>query len=147
MSRPATRLPRSFVVTICAALVLVCCASAASALARPGVERSLSRAKPAPQHLLIYAQEWSLWPSRTKLTAGTIDVQLWNRGEDAHDTRVRRLNSQGVMVGPVLAGVSVTPSGAIHTAVWHLKPGKYEIYCSLPGHLMMGMHAKLSVVG
>ena len=100
-----------------------------------------------PARLLVYAQEWSLSPSRATLPAGRVVVQLWNRGEDAHDTRVRRLNSQGVMVGPVLAGVSVTPSGAIHTAVWHLKPGKYEIYCSLPGHLMMGMHAKLSVVG
>jgi plastocyanin len=109
--------------------------------------RSLPAAKPAPAHLLIYAQEYSLWPSRTKLPAGTVDVQLWNRGQDAHDVRIRRLNPQGTMVGAVVGAVSVTPSGAIHTAVWHLKAGRYEIYCSLPGHMAMGMRAKLRVVG
>lgn len=98
-----------------------------------------------PAHLLIYAQEWSLWPSRTRLPAGTVDVQLWNRGQDAHDARIRRADGAGVMVGPVLAGVPVTPSGALHTAVWHLRAGRYEIYCSLPGHLMMGMHAYITV--
>jgi uncharacterized cupredoxin-like copper-binding protein len=108
---------------------------------------SAHAARPTPAHLLVYAQEWSLWPSRTTLPAGTVDVQLWNRGQDAHDVRVRRRNAQGVMVGAVLGGVSVTPSGDIHSAVWHLKAGRYEIYCSLPGHLMMGMHANLTVTG
>ncbi len=104
-------------------------------------------AKPYPAHLLVYAQEWSLWPSRTNLPAGTIDVQLWNRGEDSHDLRIRRRNAAGVMTGRVLGGVSVTPSGKVHSAVWHLSPGRYEIYCSLPGHLMMGMHADIRVTG
>jgi plastocyanin len=100
-----------------------------------------------PAHLLVYAQEWSLWPSRTRLAAGTIDVQLWNRGQDSHDVRVRRRSASGVMVGSVLAGVSITPSGDIHDAVWHLQAGRYELYCSLPGHLMMGMHANFTVTG
>ena len=115
-------------------------------LARPAAASAHPAAPKAPAHLLVYAQEWSLWPSRTKLPAGAIDVQLWNRGQDAHDLRVRRLNASAMMVGPVLGGVAVTLSGDIHTAVWHLKSGRYEIYCSLPGHLMMGMHTTITVV-
>ncbi len=99
----------------------------------------------APAHLLVYAQEWSLWPSTTKLPAGTIDVELWNRGQDAHDLRIRRLNGAGQMTGPIDGAVRVTPSGKISHAVWHLSSGRYELYCSLPGHIMMGMHARITI--
>ena len=113
----------------------------------PGVAGAGPRAGRAPAHLLVYAQEWSLWPSRTRVAAGTVEVQLWNRGQDAHDLRIRRLNRANVMVGRVLGAVSTTPSGDIHSAVWHLGAGRYELYCSLPGHLMMGMHTRITVVG
>ena len=35
-----------------------------------------------PARLLVYAQEWSLQPSRASLPAGPVVVQLWNRGQD-----------------------------------------------------------------
>jgi uncharacterized cupredoxin-like copper-binding protein len=106
---------------------------------------SAATSKPAPSHLLVYAQEWSLWPSRTSVPAGTVIVQLWNRGQDMHDLRIRRLDARGQMVGPVLDGVRITLSGQVSQATWHLKAGHYEIYCSMPGHLAMGMHTRLTV--
>jgi uncharacterized cupredoxin-like copper-binding protein len=36
--------------------------------------------------------------------------------------------------------------GHISDATWHLKAGHYELYCSMPGHLQLGMHAKLTVM-
>ncbi|MGH2888551.1 MAG: hypothetical protein ACRDNJ_02885 [Solirubrobacteraceae bacterium] len=98
-----------------------------------------------PARLLVDAQEWSLWPSRRSVPAGAVIVQLWNRGQDAHDLRIRRLDTRGRMVGRVLGGVRVTLSGHIHQATWHLRPGHYELYCSMPGHLKLGMHARLTV--
>lgn len=106
---------------------------------------ALAARPPAPAHLLVYAQEWSLWPSRTSVPAGTVIVQLWNRGQDSHDLRIRRLDAGGQMVGPILGAVRITPSGQVSQGTWHLKAGRYEIYCSLPGHLMMGMHTRLRV--
>ncbi len=100
----------------------------------------------ASSDLLIDAQEWSLWTSRTKVPAGTIFVQLWNRGQDAHDTWIRRLNREGQMVGPVLGRVPMTLPGHIGDATWHLRPGSYELFCSMPGHIQMGMHARLRAV-
>jgi hypothetical protein len=97
-----------------------------------------------PARLLVYAQEWSLWPSRSTLPAGGVIVQLWNRGQDAHDLRIRRLNRRGVMVGSTQA-VGVTQSGQVRQADWHLAKGTYELYCSMPGHLKLGMHARLTV--
>src|ERR1700739_4672928 len=85
--------------------------------------------KHAPAHLLINAQEYSLWPSRTSVPAGTVLVELWNRGQDMHDTWIRRLNAAGQMVGPVLGRVPVTLPGRVSQATWHLKAGHYELYC------------------
>jgi uncharacterized cupredoxin-like copper-binding protein len=88
--------------------------------------------------MLVYAQEWSLWPSRTSLPAGRLTVQLYNRGEDAHDLRIRR---RGHTVGTV----TVTQSGELGQATWRLARGTYELYCSLPGHRAKGMHVTLRV--
>lgn len=101
--------------------------------------------KRQPAHLQIDAQEWSLWPSRTAVPAGTVLVELWNRGQDMHDTEVRRLNAAGQMVGPIVARVKLTRPGQISQATWHLRAGRYELFCSMPGHMQMGMHTRLTV--
>jgi hypothetical protein len=120
---------------IAAALVALLSGSLAGA----GAEASTR----APAHLLVYAQEWSLWASRTSLPPGRVIVELWNRGQDAHDLRVQRLVGHRTS-GPV-QGVRATLPGAIGTATWHLGPGRYELYCSMPGHLQMGMHTVIVV--
>jgi plastocyanin len=97
-----------------------------------------------PARMLVYAQEWSLYPSRTSAPAGRVVVQLWNRGQDAHDVRIRRLDRHGHMIGRA-QGVRITQSGQLREASWRLKPGRYELYCSMPGHLRLGMHSKLVV--
>ncbi|MGH2916912.1 MAG: hypothetical protein ACRDMX_18195 [Solirubrobacteraceae bacterium] len=132
-----------------ATLAAICAVAAALpagavAGARPAGVAATARAR-VPAHLLVQAQEWSLWPSRPSVPAGTIAVQLWNRGQDAHDLRVRRLDSRGRMVGRVLGAVRTTLSGQIGHATWRLGAGRYELYCSMPGHLKLGMHARLTV--
>jgi hypothetical protein len=97
----------------------------------------------APARLLVYAQEWSLWPSRASVHSGKVVVELWNRGEDAHDLRIRRLR-HGKMTGRT-QGVKVTQSGGISQGGWRLAPGTYELYCSMPGHFARGMHTRLVV--
>ncbi len=108
-----------------------------------GAVSAAAVARPAA-HLLVYAQEWSLWPSRSWIPAGAVIVELWNRGQDAHDLRIQRVNRRGQMVGRAQA-VRVTLSGQISRATWHLGRGRYELYCSMPGHMKKGMHARLTV--
>jgi uncharacterized protein YbdZ (MbtH family) len=126
---------RLLAAVICTLLALTACAGVASA----------AKKKHVPTHLLINAQEWSLWPSRGRVPAGTVLVELWNRGQDMHDTWIRRLNAAGQMVGPVVGRVPVTMPGKISNATWHLKAGRYELFCSMPGHMALGMHANLTV--
>jgi uncharacterized cupredoxin-like copper-binding protein len=96
-----------------------------------------------PARLLVYAQEWSLSPSRASLPAGRVVVQLWNRGMDPHDLRARRLVA-GQMVGHTYA-VHLTRPGRVSTATWTLAPGRYQLYCSLPGHMKAGMRVQITV--
>jgi plastocyanin len=112
-------------------------------LAGPGAAEQPGAEAAAPARLLVYAQEWSLWPSRSSLHSGRVIVQLWNRGEDAHDLKVRRLR-HGAMVGRA-QGAGVTQSGKLSQATWRLAPGTYELYCSMPGHLKRGMHTRITV--
>ena len=124
------------------ALVGAVSAGAAPALGAGGSDKPGTREDPS--HLLVYAQEWSLWPSRSSLPAGSVSVELWNRGEDAHDLRIRRLRGRH-MSGPIDGAVHVTQSGGLSQASWNLKPGRYVLYCSLPGHYMRGMHTTITV--
>ena len=123
--------------------LLLCLCTAAAILPAAGMAAGAQHR--TPSDLLIDAQEWSLWPSRTSVPAGTIYVELWNRGQDTHDTWIRRLDSHGQMVGPVLDKVKQTLPGHVSQATWHLKAGEYELFCSMPGHLKLGMHARLKV--
>lgn len=134
------------------AAIFACAAQSDAAQSHPAASPALaSHARPAPAsharpaRMLVYAQEWSLWTSRARVPAGPVVVQLWNRGQDAHDLRVRRVDHRGRLAGAVQGGVAVTQSGALSQARWRLAPGRYELYCSLPGHLHNGMHTLLIV--
>lgn len=135
---------RRALATAACTLLAACTASSLALAATAGVAAAATKHR-APTHLLINAQEWSLWPSRASVPAGTVLVELWNRGQDMHDTWIRRLNAAGQMVGPVLGRVKVTMPGKISNATWHLRAGHYELFCSMPGHMALGMHAKLTV--
>lgn len=102
------------------------------------------RGRALPSRMLVYAQEWSLWPSRSSIPAGKVTVQLWNRGMDSHDLRIRRLSQTGAMNGRV-QGVAVTQSGQLHQSTWRLGAGTYELYCSMPGHAARGMRVRIRV--
>jgi hypothetical protein len=136
------RLPRHLAMGL--AGTVAACALGAGVGTRVSSAKLPSATGAAPARLLVYAQEWSLWPSRGSLPRGSLIAQLWNRGQDAHDLRIRRLDRRGRMTGRA-QGVTVTQSGKLGQASWRLGPGRYQLYCSMPGHLKLGMHARLRV--
>ena len=80
--------------------------------------------------------------SRQKVAAGRLEIQLYNRGEDAHDLAARRVNRDGKRVGRTFR-VRETRPGDLGEATWRLKSGKYSLWCDLPGHRAAGMRATL----
>jgi hypothetical protein len=99
----------------------------------------LLAAVPAPSRLLVEATEFRFTLSRTTVKAGPAIVQLAIRGEDPHDLRIRRIGAAQA------ASVPETLPGGV--AQWRgtLKRGRYELYCSLPGHKRAGMRTVLTV--
>jgi uncharacterized cupredoxin-like copper-binding protein len=95
----------------------------------------------APARMLVTADEWMLISSRQKVAAGKLEIQLYNRGEDAHDLAARRVDN-GKRVGRTFR-VRETRPGDLGEATWRLKSGKYSLWCTLPGHRAAGMRATL----
>jgi plastocyanin len=106
------------------------------AVAVPGAADARRR-QAVPARMLVEAREFNLTLSRTTLAAGPAIIQLANQGEDGHDLRIAGRGATHA--------IAETHPG--DTALWRgtLRPGRYRLYCSLPGHAAAGMRATLRV--
>ena len=120
------------VLLACLSLALVVAASAAAGAARP-------RAR-ASSYLQVTQVEYHLILSRGVVRAGPVNLQEIDGGMDPHDLRLRYRRSESVIAEPLL------DPGQRFNAVVYLRPGVYHLWCSLPGHWKLGMHAILKVV-
>jgi hypothetical protein len=132
--------------------VLACggvCAQAAARAAAPTrarlatvvAARAAASAAAAPgTHLQVSEVEYRLMLSEAVVKAGPVDLEAIDAGMDPHDLRLRRGG------GAVLYGTQPLAPGQIVNAVVVLRPGVYHLWCSLPGHWKLGMHATLRVV-
>ena len=75
---------------------------------------------------------------------GGLQIQLYNRGEDAHDIAARRVDRLGRRVGRTFR-IRETRPGELAEATWRLRSGKYRLWCTLRGHESAGMRAGLRV--
>ena len=99
-----------------------------------------SATAPGPERLLVTADEWNLFLSKTKLRPGEAIVELHNRGEDAHDVRIKRGGRSGYVPIPETGSEQTS---RIETS---FKAGKrYVLWCSLADHRELGMEAELRV--
>jgi hypothetical protein len=94
----------------------------------------------AATHLQVTQVEYRLLLSEAVVKAGPVSLEVIDGGMDPHDLRLRRGRSPSVTAEPEL-----TP-GQRFDGVVDLRPGLYHLWCSLPGHWRLGMHATLRVV-
>jgi len=94
----------------------------------------------AGTHLQVTEVEYRLMLSEAVVKAGPISLQDIDAGMDPHDLRLRHGDSKAVIAEPLL-----TPGERLD-AVVVLRPGVYHLWCSLPQHWKLGMHATLRVV-
>jgi len=88
----------------------------------------------------VVEKEWMLTLSRPSVRAGSVSLELVNFGMDTHDLVVK-----GTMAGakPVRFK-QLDPRGRTERML-RLTPGRYSLWCSIPGHKAKGMHATLIV--
>ena len=130
------RTPRRLIAATTAAAVL---AGAALALGAPPPSTA---GEPPPPRLLVTSREWRLELSRTTIDPGNAIVQLWNKGEDAHDLWIRRRQGTKIFKSPE------TLSGELSEFRAQLRRNStYKLWCSLPGHEALGMKARIRTNG
>jgi plastocyanin len=96
-----------------------------------------------PRALTVDEREWAVQPSKTLVGAGTVTFHAYNRGQDDHNFVI--VDAAGVVAGQA----SLIP-GSAATVTAHLRPGTYQLFCSLfaatpESHYARGMHAELTV--
>ena len=113
---------------------------AAAALMAAGTLLIPAAASPAPARLQVTEKEFSLILSRLRVHQGQAIVQVLNFGMDNHDLVI-----QSNTGGSKPIHFSPLSPGAHATRTLKLAPGKYTLWCSLPGHRKLGMVAPLTV--
>lgn len=90
--------------------------------------------------MLVFASEHHLNPSRRRLPAGRVIVQMRNNGEDAHDLVIRRVSD-----GRVVAAMAEIRPGRTGELRTRLRAGRYQLVCTVTGHEALGMVAAFTV--
>lgn len=89
--------------------------------------------------LEVSAKEYSFSPAAVVLDGpGELRIRLVNDGSLAHNIKLRR---DGREVG----GTSSLPAGDTGTATVAVKPGRYELLCTVGDHAALGMTGELQV--
>jgi len=92
-----------------------------------------------PTRVQAVADEFSLVLSRTSVPNKRVKIELANFGEDPHDLRLRRVGGTRTFVIPE------TLPGERITRTFDLRPGRYQLWCSIADHRERGMRATLRV--
>lgn len=86
--------------------------------------------------LTVVAQDIAFPQDSYQAEAGTVDVAYRNEGNIKHTLLVEGVDG---------FELEVRSEGDVDTGTVELEPGRYTLYCDIPGHRQAGMEATLEV--
>ena len=92
-------------------------------------------AKPAATKVPVSEAEFKITVASTDFKAGEIAFEAKNDGKIPHDLAIKGTSDKTKLI---------PPGGSAELKVT-LKPGKYELYCTVPGHEAAGMRLNITV--
>jgi uncharacterized cupredoxin-like copper-binding protein len=98
-------------------------------------ETTTTAPTPQPSTVAVSETEFKITLASTQLKAGKITFDVTNNGAIPHDLAIVDM-SQKTKEIPSKGSAKLTVT---------LKPGSYELYCSVPGHKEAGMDLKVTV--
>jgi hypothetical protein len=115
-------------------------AGALLALALAALAQAAGAAARGPSFVQVTEKEWSLVLSRQSVRSGAVVVELLNFGMDAHNLALLRKTPGAKAV----RWPRLSHNGRAERTL-RLQPGRYALWCTLPGHRARGMSAVLTV--
>ena len=92
-------------------------------------------AKPAATKVPVSEVEFKITIESTALKAGEITFEVKNDGKIPHDLAIKGTSDKTKLI----------PAGGTAELKVTLKAGKYELYCTVPGHEAAGMKLDITV--
>jgi uncharacterized cupredoxin-like copper-binding protein len=92
-------------------------------------------AKPAAKKVPVSEVEFKITVGSTDLKAGEITFEVKNDGKIPHDLAIKGTSDKTELI----------PAGGTAELKVTLKAGKYELYCTVPGHEAAGMKLDITV--
>jgi len=92
-------------------------------------------AKPAATKVPVSETEFKIVAGSTDLKAGEITFEVKNDGKLPHDLAIKETGDKTKLI----------PVGGTAELKVTLKAGKYELYCTVPGHEAAGMKLNITV--
>ena len=109
-------------------LVALACLAASSSGAAASTSRSVG----------VNETEYRISLGRSTVPHGRITFYIANFGQDDHNLKVARHQIGHGFSGRI-------PAGGRAQFTVKLSPGRYNLFCTIPGHRAMGMLARLTV--
>ena len=137
-------------------LISVATALAATVAVAQAADSSVASASSTAQ-LKFKLVEFKISPKAAKAKAGSVRFKARNVGVGEHELVVARTKRKpgklptskngSVKEGAinVIGEIFELPPGEAGKARLKLKPGKYVMFCNVPGHYAQGMYGKLTV--
>jgi uncharacterized cupredoxin-like copper-binding protein len=98
-------------------------------------QETTSTAKPSETKVPVSETEFKITLGSTELKAGEITFEVKDDGKIPHDLAIKGTSDKTDEIAP----------GADAELKVTLKPGKYVLYCSIPGHEQAGMKQSITV--
>lgn len=131
--------------------------SEADADADAGTAGTATSSGPADASLEITMNDFSFDPADATTKAGAVEISAPNDGATIHELVLAKSNLDPAKLPTIGDGevdeealdvpgeIPDVPAGETGTATIDLTPGKYVIFCNLPGHYAQGMYGSLTV--
>ena len=98
-------------------------------------QQTTTAAKPSETKVDVSETEFKIAAASTTYKAGEIAFEVKDDGKIAHDLAIKETGDKTK---------EIQPGGTAELKV-ELKPGKYLLYCSIPGHEAAGMKLSITV--
>ncbi len=144
---------------------LACLTWAISILDQPAVAQT----EPTKEQVTVILKDFTVHPNTTKAKAGRLTFEAVNKGMSTHELVILRTDlritdlprkkaksQSGVMTEylvnedgadiEIIDEIEEFPSGTSQKKTVSLDPGRYVLFCNIPGHYDKGMHTSLHIV-